>query len=226
MSKYKSTGLNFIKDSSKVIDVEKNSIAKKQGIEINDTILKVNGEDVLNNPERILEIVNESNGELNYLIKRHGKEQEIKLIPEEKSQYYLGVTLKKAEDTFKDRIYYAFYDTYEFCTSIVENLKDLVTGNVSKNQVKGPVGISSEVSKTKGLKDYVYIIALISLSLGVTNLLPFPPLDGGKILILLIEAIRRKPLKQETEIKIQMLGFMLMIGLAIYVTYNDIWNLF
>ena len=60
------------------------------------------------------------------------------------------------------------------------------------------------------------------MSLGVTNLLPFPPLDGGKIVLLILEAIRKKPLKQETEMKIQMAGFTLLILLSLFVTFNDI----
>lgn len=66
------------------------------------------------------------------------------------------------------------------------------------------------------------MMALISLSLGVTNLLIFPPLDGGKILLLIIEGIRKKPLRQETELKIQMLGFIFLIGLSLFVTFNDV----
>ena len=89
-----------------------------------------------------------------------------------------------------------------------------------------PVGISEAVAKTNGWQEFIYMLALISLSLGITNLLPIPALDGGKILILLIEAIRRKPLKQETEINIQMLGFTLLVALALYVSYNDILRLF
>ena len=69
-------------------------------------------------------------------------------------------------------------------------------------------------------------IALISLSLGVTNLLPIPALDGGKILLLIIEAIRRKPLNEKTEINIQLIGFSLLIALSLYVTYNDILRIF
>lgn len=82
------------------------------------------------------------------------------------------------------------------------------------------------VVETKGIQEFAYMMAVISVSLGVTNLLPFPPLDGGKIFILLIEAIRRKPLKQNTEIGIQMAGFFLLIGLSIFVTYNDIVRIF
>lgn len=123
-------------------------------------------------------------------------------------------------------MYYAFWDTGDFAFSIIDNLKLLFSGGVSVNQLMGPVGIGEVVAETNGVADFVYILALISISLGVTNLLPFPPLDGGKIVILLLEAIRRKPLKQETEIKIQMVGFMLLIGLSIYVAYNDILRIF
>lgn len=63
---------------------------------------------------------------------------------------------------------------------------------------------------------------MVSVSLGVTNLLPIPALDGGKILILIIEWIRKKPLKEEVELQIQLLGFSLLIALSIYVTYNDV----
>ena len=110
--------------------------------------------------------------------------------------------------------------------SIVDNLKQLFTGNVGIDQMMGPVGISEVVSKTNGIKEFLYMMALISISLGVTNLLPIPALDGGKILILIIEAIRRKPLKEQTEINIQLLGFSILIVLSLYVTYNDIIRIF
>lgn len=90
----------------------------------------------------------------------------------------------------------------------------------------GPVGISEIIVQTSGIEEFVYIMALISMSLGVTNLLPFPPLDGGKVVLLLIEAIRRKPLKENTEIKIQMIGFVVLITLSIIVTFNDITRIF
>lgn len=82
------------------------------------------------------------------------------------------------------------------------------------------------VIETSGIMDFAYMMAVISVSLGVTNLLPFPPLDGGKIFLLIIEAIRRKPLKQDTEMGIQMLGFIFLIGLSIFVTYNDVIKIF
>ncbi len=128
--------------------------------------------------------------------------------------------------TLCGNIYYGLLDTKEFSLSIIDNLKSLFTGGISADQMVGIVGISDIVVSTSGIYEYLYIVALISLSLGVTNILPFPPLDGGKILIYIIEGIRRKPLKEETELKIQSLGFSLLIALSIYVTYNDILRIF
>ena len=123
-------------------------------------------------------------------------------------------------------ISYAFWETGDFAFSLVDNFKLLFTGNITVDQMMGPVGIGEVVAQTNGFVDFIFILAVVSISLGFTNLLPFPPLDGGKILFLLIEAIRRKPIKEQTELTIQMVGFMLLIGLSIYVTYNDILRIF
>lgn len=110
-----------------------------------------------------------------------------------------------------------------FGVSMFESLKMLFNGTAFKEeQLMGIVGISEIVVETKGIINYIYLIAVISVSLGVTNLLPIPPLDGGKIVLLIIEAIRKKPLKENIEIQIQMVGFVLMIALTIFVTYKDI----
>ena len=116
--------------------------------------------------------------------------------------------------------------TGEFLKVTFQGIGQLFTGQIGTEQLVGVVGISDMVVETQGVMDFAYMLAVISVSLGVTNLLPFPPLDGGKILLLLIEAIRRKPLKQNTEIGIQMAGFFLLIGLSIFVTYNDIARIF
>lgn len=122
---------------------------------------------------------------------------------------------------YKDVII-AFQATEGMVSSIFESLKMLFTGNIGIKDLSGPIGISNAVSNTTTLSNYIYIISVISVSLGVTNLLPIPALDGGKILLLIIEAIRRKPLKKETEIQIQLIGFSVLIALSLIVTYNDI----
>ena len=128
--------------------------------------------------------------------------------------------------SIENSLYYGFCNTVDFVGSIVESIKELFIGNVGVNELTGPVGISEIVVQTSNLEEFIYILALISVSLGVTNLLPFPPLDGGKILLLLIEGIIRKPIKENVNNAIQMAGFLLIIVLAVVVTYNDVLRVF
>lgn len=200
---------------------------KLHGIQAGDKIIKIDGKKIEDKAD-FDKAMEESNGnEIELLLERAGEQLTLKVKPtEENGKYYMGVYLKMAENNFSNNVYYAFLQTGDFAFSIVDNLKLLFTGNVSINQMMGPVGIGEVVAETNGLLDFIYILAVISISLGFTNLLPFPPLDGGKVVILLLEAIRRKPLKEKTEITIQMVGFMTLIGLAILVTYNDISRIF
>lgn len=220
--KVKNTGI-YLGDDSKIITIDKNSSAEKYGLKANDEILKVNGQDVENDPYKVLELISNNTAEsIIFELERQGETLQIELVPDYVSKYYLGIVFKVADDTIGNRIYYGMYETKDFTLSIIDNLKNLFTGGVSVDQMMGPVGISEVVASTSGVQEFVYILALISLSLGVTNLLPIPALDGGKIVLLIIEAIRRKPLKQETEAAITLMGFALLITLSVYVTYNDV----
>ena len=116
----------------------------------------------------------------------------------------------------------AISSTGNFIMSMVESIKLLFTGGVTVDNLVGPIGISEVVAQTSSLIDFFYIMALISMSLGVTNLLPFPPLDGGKILIYIIEGVRRKPLNENFELKLQLIGFLALITLSVYVAFNDV----
>ena len=230
--KSKVTGI-YLDDNAKIITMDKDSSAKRAGIQNNDVILKVNGQEVNGSRDNAIEILNESNSKSNeenepieFTLKRGDAEVVIDLVPDVVSDYYLGVNMKFAEDTFVNRCINGFMETKEFILSIFDNLAQLFTGRVGIDQMMGPVGISEVVANTNGFREFFEMMALISLSLGVTNLLPIPALDGGKLLILLIEAIRRKPLKQETEMNIQLVGFAILIGLFLMVTYNDILRIF
>ena len=127
-----------------------------------------------------------------------------------------------ARDTIINRIYYGSRATGEFILTVFNSIKMLFTGGIATDQMVGIVGISEVVVQTSGIVNYLNLLAVISVSLGVTNLLPIPALDGGKIIILLIELIRRKPMKIETEAKIQLIGFSILIALSLFITYNDI----
>lgn len=116
----------------------------------------------------------------------------------------------------------AAVNTLGFAGALFDSIKIIFTGGANLDDLAGPVGIATIVTKTSGFIDFVYILCVISLSLGVTNLLPIPPLDGGKLLIYIIEKLKRKPLKEDTSLKIQMAGFLFIIGLSLFVMYNDI----
>ena len=223
---YKAAGIYMGSDHDTTVHGfdSKNSI-EGQGIEIGDKIIYANGiyvEDDLAKLSEATQLDNGTKQDINFVIRRQGEEHTVNVVSKITKKYVLGVELEKAENNFLNNIYYAWLDTGDFTFSIVENIKILFTGKVNKNDLMGPVGISSIVAKTTGIQDFLYIMAIISLSLGVTNLLPFPPLDGGKIVLLIIEGIRKKPLQEKYEVGIQMFGFAIMIMLSLYITYNDI----
>lgn len=218
--------------STTVDQTYENYAAETAGIQEGDKILKVNGKEI-KRKSQIDKILEKNNGEeINLNLERNNEQIELTLKPtlEENEnsarKYYLGIIFKIAEDSVANNIYYGFWDTVEFSVSILDNVKQLFIGNVGVDQLTGPVGISEVVAKTENTSQFIYILALISLSLGVTNLLPIPPLDGGKILLVAIEGIIRRPIKENINAAIQMTGFFLIMGLAVLVTYNDVLRIF
>ena len=218
--------------------------AQQIGLQQNDKIVEFNGKKIKNKNDLNREMCKvtgttlygtkkfEYNGtEIPIKIVRNGEIKESKIVPSKIENngyvvYYLGVQLKQSDNTFKNHLIYGWMETGIFASSIFENLGMLFSGKVETDQMMGPVGISEVVAKTNGVREFIYMLALISLSLGVTNLLPIPALDGGKILILIIEAIRRKPIDEKTEVNLQLIGFSILIAISLYVTYNDILRIF
>lgn len=213
--------------ATQVIQIEKGSNAEKDGLKANDIIKKINGVDVTGDVQKLVsQIQNTTTEKANVEIDRDGEIISLDLTIDTIPVYYLGINFKMAENNFANNVYYAFFETGNFLGSIFENIKMLFTGKVGIDQMTGPIGISNMVSQTTGFVDFMYLLALISISLGITNLLPIPALDGGKLLILIIEAVRRKPMKEEIEIGIQLAGFFILISLTIFISYKDILRIF
>ena len=213
--------------ATQIIQIEKGSNAEKDGLQANDVIKTINGVDVTGDVQKLVnEIQNTTSDKAKIEVERNNEIIELELTIDSIPTYYLGINFKMAENNFTNNLYYAFYRTGDFLASIAENIKMLFTGNVGLDQMTGPIGISNMVSQTTGFADFMYLLALVSISLGITNLLPIPALDGGKLLILLIEAIRRKPMKEELEIGIQLVGFFILISLSIFISYKDILRIF
>lgn len=203
--------------------------AEMSGIQAGDELISANGKRLHLKTDLDNAVNSAKNTEFELKVKRNNEEIIVSVVPTlivEENRYVIGVNLKQAENNFFNNIYYGFWNTINFSGSIINNLKELFTQGIKTEQLMGPIGISSVVSQTSGITDFAYIMALISLSLGITNLLPFPPLDGGKIVIYLIEAVRRKKMSMELEVNIQAAGFIFMILLSIYVAYNDILRIF
>lgn len=112
--------------------------------------------------------------------------------------------------------------------TIVNALKKMVTGGFNINQLGGPVAIYSETSQVAamGWQQVLLFIGWLSINLGIMNLLPIPALDGGKLLLNIIEAIRRKPVSQKTEVVVNLIGVGLLVVLMVAVTWNDITRFF
>lgn len=214
------SGYNISTTVSEIIPEASSNVSQ---IEIGDKILKV-GNKKIRIKSDISKALKESKGEpIKVLVNRNNQELEIEVTPTEyQGIYILGIQVALAEGTWNEKIYYAFWETADFLLNIGESLKMLFTGNVGVEQMTGPIGISEIVVKTSGIYDFIYLLSLISLSLGVTNLLPIPALDGGRILLLIIEGIRGKALKEEIELSIQSIGFALLILFSLYVSYNDV----
>ena len=111
---------------------------------------------------------------------------------------------------------------------MVITVKSLFTGDLSVGNLSGPVGIYSVVGQTSstGINAVIQLIALLSVNVGFINLLPFPAFDGGRILFLIIEKIKGSPVSSKVENIIHSVGFILLMLLLLYVTFNDILRLF
>ena len=221
-----SSGIVVTTDIAAILPEASESV--RSNLQVGDKIIKVNGESIKSRQDMSKVLLLNDGKEVEVTIIREGKEYNYKVDPMEyEGIYILGIEMtRKDNPTVGERISYASNETTEFFTSIGDSLKMLVTGKVGMEQMTGPVGISKMVVETNGLYNFVYLLALVSLSLGVTNLLPIPALDGGRFLILLVEGIRRKPLSEEMEYRIISLGFTFIILLSLYVTYNDIFRIF
>lgn len=159
--------------------------------------------------------------------KSSGQKEMLEVIPlENNGAYYIGV-MPALKTGFWDKIQGGFAQAWDTTFLILNGLRSLIT-NFSLNKLGGPVAMyqMSNQAAASGLESVLSLMAAISINLGIFNLIPIPALDGGKIVINILEAIRRKPLKQETETYITLAGVAVMLILMIAVTWNDIMRVF
>ena len=164
---------------------------------------------------------------LDVTISEKGSDKQVTVSPEEsQGRYLLGVQPGMKSD-FVSMFVGGFTTAADSALRILSALKNLIF-QPDLNKLGGPVAIfkaSSDAAKN-GIENVLYFLAVISINIGIFNLIPIPALDGGKIVLNILEAIRRKPLKQEIETYVTLAGVVIMVVLMIAVTWNDIMRLF
>jgi regulator of sigma E protease len=220
----------FPKEQVFVSMVQRGSPAEKGGLLKGDLIYKINKEEIVKGISQCVDLIKNSDGD-NIRITVIRNKEEVKLnipVSAKKGERVIGIGLETPYNIvkldFTDAFKSALSDTYKFTELTFTVLGKLIKGQMSVKSISGPVDIAriSGQAASAGFIPFIYVMALISLQLGIFNLLPVPMLDGGHITILAIEGIRRKDLSMKLKEKIMAVGFFLLMSLMILVIISDI----
>ena len=207
------------------------SLSENSGLRINDTILKVNSVSVHTYNELAYEIMNQGYQPLTLTVLRDGEKKVLTdvIVPSEESEgVVLGnvdfIPYRELSFDFPTILKHTWFRSVSTVKMVFDSLGGLFSGRYGVEAVSGPVGITKTISDAAqmGMLNVLYLVTVISINLGVMNLLPFPALDGGHLLIYIIEAIRRKPMKKELEGVINFIGLIILLSLAVIIMIKDI----
>ena len=210
------------------------AMTQQTGLQVDDEIIAVNGRRCYIANDIIYEFARTQNGTADFTVRRDGKITELKDVTFETytdengyKQMVIDFYVYPAEKTFFNVIRESVHWTISLARTIFLSLVDMVTGRVAMNQISGPVGIVTVISEAAsvGLKPLLNILALITINLGVFNLVPFPALDGGRLVFLLIELFRGKPINPKYEIWVNAAGMVVLLGFMALVTFSDVTKL-
>jgi len=206
--------------------------ARSAGLEKGDIVQSINGSEISSWSD-VVEIIRKNpNQKLDFSIIRDGKENEIQVTPQEKTvegekMGIIGV-YSPVEKSPVQAVKSGFTETYFWTKQIFVMLGKLVTGKFSIDALSGPVGIyksTDEVAKS-GIYYLMKWAGILSINLGIMNLLPIPALDGGRLMFFAVEAVRGKPIDRQKEGMVHFIGFALLMLLMLVVTWNDIQRFF
>ncbi len=214
--------------------------AEAEGMQAGDRIVKMNGKRIHIWREVSTYNMFHPGEKVDVVYERDGKRYEATLVPQqnENGEYKLGVEspLRNTKANVWTAIKYGGYEVKFWIDTTFGSLKMLITGALGMDQLSGPVGIVGAVDETyENTKSYGVTVVLMSMlnigillsaNLGVMNLLPLPALDGGRLVFLFLEAIRRKRIPPEKEGRVHAIGMVLLLALMAFVMFNDIVKLF
>ena len=221
-------GISFAAGTSTttVDTVSEGAPAQLAGIEHGDTIIAIDGNEV-DTWSDIYTFISTSEGDTVTLklLSEEGTERTVVsgLMQDETGRKIIGITPMTEHNLWNSMISGA-KNTWIMGVSMLDIMKQLFTGNVAASELSGPVGIVAAVNTTVslGFVHIAYLTALISLNLAVVNMLPFPALDGGRLVFIILRRITGKAITDEMESKVHFAGILLLFALMIYVTWHDI----
>lgn len=213
-------------NSGEIIYVLPNSPAENMKLAVGDVLQTVNGVKCESSEEFIDLIRSIKNDYIELNVLRNDENLTFSGETNTKTERIYSLSCKVIQPGFFKGFKYAVDETWYFLTATIVGTAEVFVGKAEDVEVMGPVGIADEITSTSTAIDFFYLMAAISLSLGIFNLLPIPALDGGRIAILLVEGIRRKPLKEKVEQGLILAGFAAILLLAIVVTISDVIKIF
>ncbi len=200
--------------------------AYTQGLKSGDEIIKVNNTRTNLIDDIMLEMNYSDGSDIDVTVRRNGEKIKLKITPykDEDGRYIIGYKPEIKLNSFGQTISNAFYYSIYISKAVLISLRDMIMGRIAMNQVSGPVGIVKEIGNAAslGFNRLLELIALITINLGLFNLLPFPALDGGRIVFVLYELITRKKVPVSFEAVIHFIGLLLLLLVMLFVTFGDL----
>ena len=219
--------------SRTVAEFYPDATTEQSGLMVGDTIIAVNGRRCFIADDVSYEFARTQDAQADLTVLRNGEKITLENVQfdtaEEDGVRYMIIDflVYPVEKTPVNVLREAGNWTLSYARLVALSLVDLFTGRAAINDLSGPVGIVTVIGQVSsiGIIPLLQLVALLTINLGIFNLLPIPALDGGRLFFLLIEAVRRKPLDPKYEIAVNSAGFLLLIGLMLFATYNDITRL-
>ena len=220
--------------STEILRFESGSMSETTGLQIGDQILKVKDKKINIYNDLVYAVIRHGVEPIDVTVRRNGetvKIPNVKFNIETEDGITYGVIdfrTSVQEKTIPIALRQVFYQSLSTIDMVASTFFDLITGKYGVDEVSGPLGVTQEIGKSarEGGTSFLFLLTLITMNLGIVNLLPLPALDGGRIVFLLIELVRRKPIKPEYEGYVHLAGMVLLLLFMVVITYKDIMNLF